>query len=233
MVLTFPVVVKCARFSCVTIFLVKLGRTNGQGSITTLAAKTWFRNPYLVSEWSLQILDNLYSTSFFFWKLRTFYNGGENRFLVRNKSLLARLRGIFAIALANFVFPLFMNVTQLVLITRDRSYARGAEVLMANMYVSIIGVLFATVWASGNAWGRNRRPSDQSALQTTFSESPGYIGSGTDPRLAESKTKLGSQDLPRHYLSFKDQSTTLVPDRGIHVEQMVLTDFKADDSTST
>ena len=59
MVLAFPVTVKIARFTCVAIFLAKLGRTNGQGSITNLAAKTWFRNPFLISEWTLQILDNL------------------------------------------------------------------------------------------------------------------------------------------------------------------------------
>ncbi|KAF8904066.1 hypothetical protein CPB84DRAFT_1773302 [Gymnopilus junonius] len=58
-ILAFPIIMKCARFSCVTVFLFKLGRTNGHGSITTLAAQTWFRNPFLVSEWSLQIVDNL------------------------------------------------------------------------------------------------------------------------------------------------------------------------------
>ncbi|KAG6909196.1 hypothetical protein DXG01_001710 [Tephrocybe rancida] len=233
-ILAFPVIIKCARFTCVTIFLHNLGQTDGQGSITTLAAKTWFRNPYLVSEWSLQIADNLYSTSFFFWKLRRFYNGGDNGFFVRNKSLLARLRGIFAIALANFVFPLFMNVTQLILIVRDTNYARGAEVLMANMYVSIFGVLFATVWASGNAWGRNNKQSDQSAFQTTFSENPGYVGSGTDPRLAGSHTRVAGGELPKHYnVSLQgSQSGTLAPNRlrdGIHVEQVVLKDMKSDD----
>ncbi|KAG6856474.1 hypothetical protein H0H87_004053 [Tephrocybe sp. NHM501043] len=234
-VLAFPVVIKSARFICVTIFLHKLGKTDGQGSVTVLAQKTWFRNPYLVSEWSLQIADNLYCTSFFFWKLRRFYMGGDNSFLVRNKSLLARLRGIFAIALANFVFPLFMNVTQLILIINDTNYARGAETLMANMYVSIFGVLFATVWASGNAWGRNSKRSDQSAFETTFSESPGYVGSGTDPRLG-SKTRIGGSHAPKHYnVSFQgNQSGTLAPTMtgvrdGIHVEQVVLKDIKSDD----
>jgi hypothetical protein len=127
-----------------------------------------------------------------------------------------------------------MNVTQLVLIIRDTNYARGAEILMANMYVSIFGVLFATVWASGNAWGRNKGPSDQSALRTTFSESPGYIGSGTDPRLAGSRTKVaGSQGLPSHYRSFKDQSGSLASEQdGVHVEQVVLKELKADDYPS-
>lgn len=58
-VLIFPVIVKCARFGCVVTFLTKLANTNGHGSITTLAAATWFQNPFLVSEWTLQILDNV------------------------------------------------------------------------------------------------------------------------------------------------------------------------------
>ncbi|KAF8904065.1 hypothetical protein CPB84DRAFT_696680 [Gymnopilus junonius] len=85
-----------------------------------------------------------------------------------------------------------MNVTQLILITRDTNYARGAEVLMANMYVSIFGVLFATVWASGNAWGRNETPADMSAFQTTFSENPAYVGTGVDSHFAGSRTRFGN-----------------------------------------
>ncbi|KAG6823831.1 hypothetical protein H0H93_003027, partial [Arthromyces matolae] len=138
-----------------------MNQTDGQGSIAILAGKLWFRNPYMISEWSLQVADNLYentspfdvpllltphpsySTLFLVWKLRKFYRGSETGFRVQNSafnehqlvacevltidvhvgSLLARLRGIFVIALANFVFPLFMNVTQLVLIVRDKDYA--------------------------------------------------------------------------------------------------------------
>jgi len=233
-VLAFPVIVKSARFACVTIFLQRLGRENGHGSITTLAAQTWFRNPFLVSEWSLQILDNVYVTSFFFWRLRRFYTGGDNNFLVRNKTLLARIRSIFVIALGNFVFPLFMNVTQLILITRDTNYARGAEVLMANMYVSIFGVLFATVWASGQAWGRENGRSDVSTFRATYTETPGYVGSRTDPRSAGSKTEIsGTQYVPSHYLSFKDKSNAFAADpEGVHVEQVVLKDFPTEDYVS-
>ncbi|KAG6856472.1 hypothetical protein H0H87_004051 [Tephrocybe sp. NHM501043] len=237
MVLIFPVIIKCGRFICVTMFLHKLGQTDGQGSVIILATKIWFRNPYLVAEWALQIADNLYCTTFFFWKLRRFYTGGDNSFLVRNKSLLSRIRGVFAIALANFVFPLFMNVTQLILIINDTNYARGAQTLMANMYVSIFGILFATVWASGNAWGRNSKRSDQSAFETTFSANPGYIESGTDPRLVGSnvvRSNASGWPKPDHEYSFPDsnQSRTLAPSRdGIHVEQMVLREMKSDNSS--
>ncbi|KAJ6595830.1 hypothetical protein DFH09DRAFT_1135736 [Mycena vulgaris] len=235
-ILAFPVIVKTGRLVCDTIFLVHLGSTDGNGSITLLAAKTWFRNPYLVSEWSLQIADNVYATSFFFWKLRTYYKGSQTTFIIRNQSLLSRIRGLFVIALSNFVFPLFLNVTQMIMITRDTDYARGAEVLMANMYVSIFGVLFATVWASGNAWGRNNSKQDQSAMETTFSDRPGYISSGNEIRFAKgtaaSTTQASRGTLPpKHYLAMGvrgNQTAASDTSTAIHIQQTTISDVKGD-----
>ncbi|KAG6865082.1 hypothetical protein C0991_005226 [Blastosporella zonata] len=215
-VLAFPVFVKCGRLISVTLFLHQMNQTDGENSVTILANKLWFRNPYLISEWSLQITDNLLHYS--------------------SESLLARLRGVFVIALANFIFPLFMNITQLIMILRDRDYALGTEVLFANLYVSIFGVLFATVWASGHAWGRNHLSSQES---TTTGDNPGYMGRETDPRSAGSSLKVIGKKLPQHYsLSFQgNQSATLGAENsvkdstrsGIHVEQVVIKDSKSDD----
>ncbi|KAG6834411.1 hypothetical protein H0H93_009784 [Arthromyces matolae] len=232
-VLTFPVLVKCGRLASISLFLRQMNQTNGQGSIAILAGQLWFRNPYMISEWSLQVADNLYSTLFLFWKLRKFYRGSETGFRVQSRSLLARLRGIFVIALANFVFPLFMNVTQLVLIVRDKDYARGTEVLFANLYISIVGVLFATVWASGRAWGHSStsESSDISSFHASIGSTPGYIRNHTNPgsRSFGSETRVGgrhklqspydlsTQDSQGFGRSFKE---------GIHVEQVVLKDVK-------
>ncbi|KAJ7250591.1 hypothetical protein C8J57DRAFT_676979 [Mycena rebaudengoi] len=230
-ILAFPVIVKTGRLICDTIFLVKLGRTDGEGSITVLAAKTWFRNPYLVAEWSLQIFDNVYASCFFLWKLRTYYKGNnEVTFLVRSRTLLSRLRGLFAIALANFVFPLFLNVTQLILIIRDTDYARGAEVLMANMYVSIFGVLFATVWASGHSWGRNNSKRDQSAMETAFSDQPGYINSGNEIRFAKNTVDSSgtATTLPKQYITMAALNQSDVSDThtAMHIEHLTISDAK-------
>ncbi|KAG6909190.1 hypothetical protein DXG01_001704 [Tephrocybe rancida] len=210
-VLAFPITVKCARLTCVTLFLYNVGRTStdGPGDIFTVVESFWYRNPYLVAEWSLQIADNLYCTLFFLWKLRKFYNGEHNRRPARDKTLLARLRSIFAIALANFVFPLFMNVAQLILVLRDVHYPRGSEVLISNLYVAIIGLLFATVWAGGNAWGRDDQENDQLPLQAAF-QNPGFIEIG--PRMASR-----ASESPKHRdLSLQgqgDQSGPLAPNR--------------------
>ncbi|KAG6834840.1 hypothetical protein H0H93_007032 [Arthromyces matolae] len=177
-VLAFPILVKCGRLASVTLFLHQMNQTSGQNSIGVLAEKLWFRNHYMISEWSLQMADNLYSTSLLLWKLRKFYRGGDQGFRLQStlsETLVSRLRGIFVIALANFVFPLFVNVTQLVLIIQDTDYAHGTEVLFGNFYISIIGILFATVWASRHAWGHNDRDRDEDLSTFQTSTMPGYV----------------------------------------------------------
>lgn len=58
LVLMFPVAVKIGRFIAVVNFLHRLGQAKGDG-IAVLAAQIWFRNPFLVAEWCLQMCDNL------------------------------------------------------------------------------------------------------------------------------------------------------------------------------
>ncbi|KAG6868037.1 hypothetical protein C0993_008123 [Termitomyces sp. T159_Od127] len=130
-----------------------------------------------------------------------------------------------------------MNVTQLILIIRDRDYARGTEVLFANLYVSIFGFLFATVWASGHAWGRNHSGSYRSAFETTISERPGYLGDRTDPHSAHGNTRIpGTYKLQQRYnVALQGgQSITVGQDRsmkdGIHVEQIVFQDINSNNS---
>ncbi|KIK29864.1 hypothetical protein PISMIDRAFT_444767 [Pisolithus microcarpus 441] len=68
----------------------------------------------------------------------------------------ARIRQIFYISLANFVFPLIFNIAQIICITTDRAPTTGTTLLMVNNYVTVIGVLFATLWFSGSEWVRTR-----------------------------------------------------------------------------
>ncbi|KIY48371.1 hypothetical protein FISHEDRAFT_73709 [Fistulina hepatica ATCC 64428] len=83
-------------------------------------------------------------------------------------------------ALGNFIFPFFLTVTQIILNMQDTSYVAGSLLLMANLYVNILGVIFATVWASGRAWGKSHSMSNDSMLQSAFSASPGYISDSTN-----------------------------------------------------
>ena len=47
------------------------------------------------------------------------------------------------------MFPVIFDVAQLILIFRDRNYIEGSYVVIVNSYISILGVLFSTIWASG------------------------------------------------------------------------------------
>ena len=66
-------------------------------------------------------------------------------------SSASRLRTLFWIALSNFVFPVIFDIAMLILVFRDLNYMDGSYVTTVNSYVSILGVLFSTIWASGSS----------------------------------------------------------------------------------
>lgn len=63
--------------------------------------------------------------------------------------------GLFWIATSNFVIPVLLSITQVILLTRDKDFLKGIIILVINDYVGIIGVLFATVWVSSNHWAES------------------------------------------------------------------------------
>ncbi|KAI5981172.1 hypothetical protein EDC04DRAFT_2023050 [Pisolithus marmoratus] len=65
-----------------------------------------------------------------------------------------RIHQIFSISLANFVFPLFFNITQIFLARTDKQPTTGVMVVVVNNYVTVMGVLCATLWFSGSEWVR-------------------------------------------------------------------------------
>jgi len=67
-----------------------------------------------------------------------------------------RIREIFYISVANFVFPVLFNIGQIICITADPSFYLGTLLLLSNNYVSVIGVLFATIWVSGGEYVRRQ-----------------------------------------------------------------------------
>lgn len=60
----------------------------------------------------------------------------------------ARLKALFWIAVFNFVFPVLVNIAQLVLIYHDPNYVHGAMVQFANNFILVTSVLFATIWCT-------------------------------------------------------------------------------------
>ncbi|KIY44602.1 hypothetical protein FISHEDRAFT_10714, partial [Fistulina hepatica ATCC 64428] len=153
LILALPVTVKTARFIVISLFLYHIAHGASTVGVAEFASSVWPRNRYMITEWSLAMVDNLYSTSFFLWKLGAFYltrlrdPAGSS-----NSDFLAHVRNLLVMMLGNFIFPFFLTVIQIILNMQDTSYVTGSLVRLANLYVNILGVIFATVWASGRAW---------------------------------------------------------------------------------
>ena len=131
-------------------------------------------------------------------------------------TITERIRQIFFIAVANFVFPLILNIAQLICITTSRSYAVGTMFLLTNSYVSVIGVLCATIWASGSEWVRTNR--------TTVSENSQRSSQGRNARLIPLGAEVGEPD------AFSKQSACL-PDGDDHVPgQHVMREWNRQDN---
>lgn len=124
-----------------------------------------------------------------------------------------RIRQIFYISVANFVFPLFFNIAQIVCITTDRSPYTGTMLLMTNDYVTVIGVLCATIWFSGTDWVRTRNESSADLLHSEKMASGrgqlsnGQNGSGMRFPMDRSVTLRGADSDPGSAMQSKQLST--------------------------
>ncbi|PIL26380.1 hypothetical protein GSI_12137 [Ganoderma sinense ZZ0214-1] len=65
-----------------------------------------------------------------------------------------RIRTLYYIAVSNFVFPILFNITEIAIIFYDPNFFHGTTVVTVNCYVTIIGVILATIWAQGSKRGK-------------------------------------------------------------------------------
>jgi hypothetical protein len=77
------------------------------------------------------------------------------------------LEALFWIAVSNFVIPVMLSIAQLVVLRASKNIFTVAPIMIVNIYVEIIGVLLATVWASGSRW-REENSSGSMAVSTTM-----------------------------------------------------------------
>ena len=68
------------------------------------------------------------------------------------------LEALFWIAVSNFVIPVMLSIAQLVMIWTSRNIMIVAPICMVNIYVEIIGVLLATIWANRSQWRDENTP---------------------------------------------------------------------------
>lgn len=172
-VFTFPILVKVGRAVAISIFLSRLVNFAKTTDNMCLAMAVFFpRDKFIVTEWILQAADNIYLSTLFIYRLRgqtSLFTGTT----FRTRRLMARL---FFIATGNFVFPVMLNIVQIIYMFVDGQFLHGSVILLINVYVSIIGVVFATVWVTGDAYMASNHV--ESAGQGTgftgaFSAAPG------------------------------------------------------------
>ncbi|KAM5530043.1 hypothetical protein V8D89_016288, partial [Ganoderma adspersum] len=151
-------------------YLIGTVQRNTRGTPSTIvsqSAAVW-SSPFAKSELFLQLVYSVYVSGLFLPKIRGGVKNEHHRMLSKGLnptpsnlscastdtgtslgSSTSRLRTLFWIALSNFVFPVIFDIATLVLVFRDHNYMDGSHVTTVNSYVSILGVLFSTIWASG------------------------------------------------------------------------------------
>ncbi|KAI5995815.1 hypothetical protein F5J12DRAFT_785583 [Pisolithus orientalis] len=137
-VLTVPILVKCGRLVCLEFTDVS---TQTQSlflhdyyvEFATYGPVTdWFRNPYVTSEWGLQVIDNIYSCGFFLYKL--YIHDSKISKFRSGSNMIHLIRNVFLVSCANFVFPVIFNIAQMICITTNRSYSTTTVLLLGNGY---------------------------------------------------------------------------------------------------
>ncbi|KAI6030274.1 hypothetical protein EDC04DRAFT_85830 [Pisolithus marmoratus] len=141
-IFAFPLCVKCSRVVALTLYI---------RSVTVGGHTPWLLNRNLIAEWTMQIADNMYSVILFLYNLHV-----RTGSIKRPGGMPACIRQIFYISTANFVIPLILNVVLIIVFaTSWLSTARGLLWLI-HIYVTVMGVLCATVWFSRPEWVRTR-----------------------------------------------------------------------------
>ncbi|KAF8675331.1 hypothetical protein AX14_005123, partial [Amanita brunnescens Koide BX004] len=114
-------------------------------------------------EWVLQTIDNAITSSLFLRQLNVrqalgccIQNDGTN---IAISSVSSKIKTLFWIAASNFVIPVFLNVALLIDIFHGSNFELvGSYLEYCNIYVQIIGVVLATLWAAGSQWLEDSGP---------------------------------------------------------------------------
>lgn len=94
-------------------------------------------------------------------------------------TIVSRLRGLFYIVLGNFVFPIAINIAQIICVILKTSFMDEAYLQVFNIYISIIGLAFATVWTLGSRQSNKMSAPDGS----TWNQDPAAQLSSRDKAL--------------------------------------------------
>ncbi|KAM5531181.1 hypothetical protein V8D89_015151 [Ganoderma adspersum] len=207
------------------------------------AAQFIWRTKYVKIEWFLQLFDDMFVSGLFVHKLyaSAMMRRGNDADTSHSRSgssysWAERIRTLYYIAVSNFVFPILFNIAEIVIIFTDPNFFHGATVVTVNCYVTIIGVLLATIWAQGSKGGRLRKhglegdsydPSTTVLASVEFAN-PHEVVDGAEEEHVDEWT----QAIPRKGPSMRRRGQLLNPSRSFHGSKHTL--FKgAEDPTAT
>ncbi|THU85247.1 hypothetical protein K435DRAFT_869486 [Dendrothele bispora CBS 962.96] len=108
--------------------------------------------PAIRAVWGLQIIDNAICSFLFIYRLHQIKSFSLR---LSNSSYRQRLRTLLLISISNFVFPVIFVIIQLNLMEYSTNFNLLAGINISATNVEVIGVLFATMWASqaeGGNW---------------------------------------------------------------------------------
>ncbi|PFH45384.1 hypothetical protein AMATHDRAFT_160210 [Amanita thiersii Skay4041] len=142
--------IKVARVVNASLFISHLFAVNKAATNTIVAIQAgWTEGKVFAKvEWLLQVIDNTACSCLFLYKLNI-PKILTNLQTVSNSDMI---RVIFWISVSNFVFPVLLSIAQLIFVFHDTSFFHGVYMLIANDYVSIVGVLLAMVWSASGRW---------------------------------------------------------------------------------
>ncbi|KAF4608298.1 hypothetical protein EYR40_000642 [Pleurotus pulmonarius] len=200
---------KAARVGNVIEFMVTFARITRSVTKNEEMGALSLRHAGPKVEWFLQVVDNTIASVLFLWRL----NRNNSLFpssATQPNSYPARLRTLFWIAITNFIFPVLVSITLLVLYFREGDYLKILMCIISNAYIEIIGVLMATVWAASTHWQvENPSPSPFSApqfekIECTIYTSKTHWEPSTSPPVTRDIPTLKPEDDTRGSLNSSD-----------------------------
>lgn len=177
-ILGTPVVSKMARFVVLSVATAGWAhRTRITGTFLA-GLELW---PYARVVWCFQLFDNVYMSALFIYQLRHQMHSDPPPIFQHRNPFTSRLRMLFIISVSNFVVPCLFSTAQIVIASTDIDATNLALFLtstylsISNNFVTIVGVVFATIWSTGSTW----IGSNSNAGTTMSAALPSWVANGS------------------------------------------------------
>ncbi|KAI9443228.1 hypothetical protein H4582DRAFT_2196147 [Lactarius indigo] len=145
--------VKAARLACLIAFIATypVSRLDAPGYIA-VQGLIWGRGHWVIAIFALQALDNTYVSSMFLYKLYRFGYTTQKAVGGSREDIFSRVPAVFIIALGNYVVPVTIDILIIILMTLLPDWVGGVYILFIANFVTIFGIVFATVWTTNQNW---------------------------------------------------------------------------------